>query len=63
MPSIQRALVALSVGLGLLAAAQAAPASSTAQANVQVLPTPFAVPGLNRAHTVRLYLQIGRAHV
>jgi predicted alpha/beta superfamily hydrolase len=29
---------------------------STAQANVQVLPTPFRIPGLNRERIVRLYL-------
>jgi predicted alpha/beta superfamily hydrolase len=34
----------------------AAPRPSTAQPNVQVLPTPFVMPGLNRERTVRLYL-------
>jgi len=32
---------------------------STVQPNVHVLPTPFVIPGLNRARTVRIYLPPG----
>lgn len=41
------------------AAAEQAARPGTAQPNVQVLPTPFVIPGLNRERTVRIYLPPG----
>jgi predicted alpha/beta superfamily hydrolase len=48
--------------LGSSAAHAAEPKPSTAQPNVHVLPTPFVIPGLERARTVRLYLPPGYEH-
>jgi predicted alpha/beta superfamily hydrolase len=50
-------LAALPAWAQVPAAAAAKP--STAQPNVQVLPTPFRIPRLNRERTVRLYLPPG----
>jgi predicted alpha/beta superfamily hydrolase len=47
---------------GPIAAQAEAPKASTAQPNVHVLPTPFVIPGLDRARTVRLYLPPGYEH-
>lgn len=46
----------LSMGLLFGGHASAAAPESTAQPNVQVLPTPFTITSLNRQRTVRLYL-------
>ena len=45
--------------LGCDGVAAEAAKPSTAQPNVQVLPTPFSIPGLNRERTVRIYLPPG----
>jgi predicted alpha/beta superfamily hydrolase len=52
----------LAVLWGAPAAAADAPRPSTAQPNVHVLPVPFAIPGLGRERTVRVYLPPGYEH-
>lgn len=49
---------ALALAAGSAAAGEAA-RPSTAQPNVHVLPEPFAIPGLDRERTVRIYLPPG----
>lgn len=52
----RRQLLALAGLYPLQALPARAADASTAQPNVQVLPTPFSIPGLNRQRTVRIYL-------